>query len=197
MTKKDRTNLSILLVLLVVLGLTILLVYRTNQPPTLAAVQPPPAKPSNQTSPTSPSDTTGIRLDLVEKSQSGEDDVGKKNVFQYQQARVAPAPTPRPGSGSPAGAPPPPVVAQVPAPVRESQPGPPPPPPITLKYQGFLSVSPPGAGMTAVLADDSRHYLVTVGEVLMGRYRINAINPSSIDLEDLQFNRRQILPLVK
>ena len=195
MTKKDRTNLSILIVLLAVLGLTIVLVYRTNQPPTLAAVQPPPAKASTQTNPSPPSNTTGIRLDLVEKSESSEEDVGKKNVFQYQQPRVAPGPMLRPGSNSPGPTPPTAVVTQpVQPPVRE---GPPPPPPIQLKYQGFVSVSPPGAGMTAVLADDSRHYLVTAGEVLMGRYRIIAINGTSIELEDLQYNRKQILPLVK
>jgi len=64
-----------------------------------------------------------------------------------------------------------------------------------LKYQGFAASS--GQGMTAFVSDDSRHYNVTVGEVLMGRYRIVSISDKSIEIEDLEYNRRQTLPLLK
>src|SRR5215831_8972825 len=136
MTKKDRTNLSILIVLLVVLGITILLVYRSNQPPTLAAPPQAPAKASTQANPpAATSATTGIRLDLVEKSGSSDEDVGKKNVFQYQQAHVAPSPVLRPGANTPNVTPPAVVTPPVQPPRTPVQTG---PPPILLKYQGFV-----------------------------------------------------------
>src|SRR5262249_20101720 len=79
-------------------------------------------------------------------------------------------------------------------------PAPPPralPPPIPLKYQGYAVSTVPGGTITAFLADDSRHYNVTVGEVLMGRYRILGISDKTVDVEDLEFKRRQSLPIVK
>src|SRR5262249_45385405 len=88
MTKKDRTNLSILIVLLVVLALTIVLGYRMNQPPTTNAVQTVEAKPATAAPPTATD--ARIRLELVEKA-TEEEDIGKKNLFQYRQA---PAPPP-------------------------------------------------------------------------------------------------------
>jgi hypothetical protein len=80
---------------------------------------------------------------------------------------------------------------------RTGPPPPAPPPPIPLKYQGFAAENGAGGGFTAFLADDSRHYNVNVGEVLMGRYRILAISDKGVDVEDLQYNRRQTLPLLK
>ena len=55
----------------------------------------------------------------------------------------------------------------------------------------------PGGGLTAFLADDARHYNVTAGEVLMGRYRIASISDKSVEVEDLEYNRRQTLLLLK
>jgi hypothetical protein len=51
--------------------------------------------------------------------------------------------------------------------------------------------------MIAFVADDSRHYNVTAGEVLLGRYRILSITDKSIEVEDMEYNRRQTLPLLK
>src|SRR5437773_3917371 len=90
MTKQDRQKLSIFVVLLAVLGLTIVLGYRMNRPQTTAAVQTPPPKTS--TNPPAANDAR-IRLDLVENSGSSEEDIGKKNVFQYHEA---PPPPPSP-----------------------------------------------------------------------------------------------------
>jgi len=191
MTKKDRTNLSILLVLLVVLGATVVLVYR--EPTTTAAVQTPQAKPS--ANPPAANDAK-IRLDLVEKSDSEHDRIGGKNVFQY---REPPAPPPKTPSKSPQmfASSAQPVITPPPMPVRSPVPAPAAPPPIPLKYQGFFAVKAPGGGLTAVLADDARHYNVTVGEVLLGRYRIASITDRSVEVEDLEFNRRQMLLFVK
>jgi len=192
MSKQNRQKLSILIVLLVVLGLTIVLGYRMNEPQTTNAVQQAPLAPKVPKVSETPPDAK-LRLDLVDK-QNGEESAGRKDVFQYQQA---PPPPPAPTRGSIPPASRPPDIALSPVPIRTTPPGPPPPPPITLKYQGYAASTVPGGTFTAFLADDSRHYNVTVGEVLMGRYRILGISDKTVDVEDLEFKRRQSLPIVK
>jgi hypothetical protein len=193
MSKQERQKLSILVVLLVVLGLTVVLGYRMNQPDTTNAVQAP-APPKVSEKPPAPADAK-LRLDLVEK-QSGEESAGRKDVFQYHQTPPAasvsqhgpipPQPTSRP-----------PDIGLPQTQIRPVQAAPPGPPPIPLKYQGYAASTAPGGSFTAFLADDSRHYNVTVGEVLMGRYRILGISDKTVDVEDLEYQRRQSLPIVK
>jgi hypothetical protein len=190
MSKKDRQKLSILVILLAVLGLTVVLAYRMNQPTTTAAVQLPQAKPS--TNAPAPSDGQ-IRLDLLAGSGSAQEEIGKRNLFQYQQLPPPPPPVQRgalPNSSRP-------FETSVPSSVTPPiQSRPPAPPPIPLKYQGFALTSVPNR-LIAFVADDTRHYNVTAGEILMGRYRIVNITEKSVEVEDLDFNRRQTLPLVK
>jgi len=200
MSKQDRQKFSILMVLLIVLGMTAVLGYRMNQPPTTAAVQVPETKTS--ANPPAPTDAR-IRLDLIEKAEGSQEEIGRKNVFQYQKPPASRPPVPgsggsastTPGSEQPA----PPSVGLPPTTSGSSasaaQPG---PPPIPLKYQGYAAESAPGGQMTAFLTDDaSRHYNVTPSEILMGRYRINQISTASVEVEDLETNRRQTLPLLK
>ena len=200
MSKQDRQKFSILVVLLVVLGMTAVLGYRMNQPPTTAAVQVPETKIS--ANPPAPTDAR-IRLDLIEKAEGSQEEIGRKNVFQYQKPPASRPPVP--GSGGSASTTPGP---QQPAPPLFGLPpttsgssasaAPPGPPPIPLKYQGYAAESAPGGQMTAFLTDDaSRHYNVTPSEILMGRYRINQISTASVEVEDLETNRRQTLPLLK
>ena len=200
MSKQDRQKFSILMVLLIVLGMTAVLGYRMNQPPTTAAVQVPETKIS--ANPPAPTDAR-IRLDLIEKAEGSQEEIGRKNVFQYQKPPASRPPVP--GSGGSASTTPGP---QQPAPPLFGLPpttsgssasaAPPGPPPIPLKYQGYAAESAPGGQMTAFLTDDaSRHYNVTPSEILMGRYRINQISTASVEVEDLETNRRQTLPLLK
>jgi hypothetical protein len=194
MTKQDRQKLSILIVLLGVLGVTVVFAYRMNEPQTTAAVQVPETK--SASTPAAPAaDSARIRLDLLEKSDA-EAGTAKRNLFQYQQAPPPPPPAPPRGGPPPAtftsAGPPPAVTIPVARP-----PGPPPPPPITLKYTGFATTTTANGGYTAFIGDDARHYNVTVGEVLMGRFRIAAISDKSVEIEDLEYNRRQTLPLLK
>ena len=195
MSKQDRQKLSILIVLLVVLGLTILLGYRMNGPAVTAAVQVPETKPA-ASAPAPPPPDARIRLDLIEPSENSKKEIGKKNVFQYQQtpAPVTTGPrgsaTPNPAQPSqpvlPAAPPPPAIVA------------PPPPPPIPFKYQGYAVDASAGGQTIAFLADDSsRHYNVRKGEVLMGRYRVTQISANAVEVEDIENSRRQMLPIVK
>ena len=192
MTAQDRRKLSILIILLVVLGLTLVLGYRLNQPASAGDVPPGETRPSANTP---AANEARIRLDLVEEPEGSQ--AGDTNIFQYRQRKPAPeALKPGVGPGSLAPVPPPVVTAQ-PVPSRPSLP--PPPPPITLRYSGFAVTNEPVGTLTAFLFDDSsrRHYNVNVGEILMGRYRIVGITDTSVDIEDLQYNRRQMLPLQK
>ncbi len=75
MTKQDRQKLSILLVLLAVFGLTAVLGYRMYEPSTTASRQPAPEA-KTSANPPAPSDAR-IRLDLVEKSEGSEEDIGR------------------------------------------------------------------------------------------------------------------------
>ena len=200
MTKQDRQKISILVVLLAVLGLTIVLGYRMNQPQTTSAVQA--AAPNKQAVAVAQSDPSGgrILLEKIEKeAEETEDKIGTRNIFQYQQT-AASAPTPgTTGRGATSSIPkqgpelPAPVVRPGPPP---GPPQPPPPPPINLKYQGFAQGAPNG-GFTAFVSDDSRHYNVVTGEILLGRFRIISITEKNIEVEDLEYNRKQTLPLLK
>jgi len=88
-----------------------------------------------------------------------------------------------------ASAPPPP-----PLPCPPNCPPPPPPPPIDLKFFGVETAS-NGTKQALLLHGDSVQ-LATVGEVVLRRYRVIAIDAKSILVEDMQNNNRQTLPLL-
>jgi len=96
--------------------------------------------------------------------------------------------------------PPPPIPKNVPPP-RPKQTftpvpmpvGPPPPPPINLKF--FGTAKPLNGPMQACLLQGDSVYLATVGEIVAHKYKIIAINLNSIQVEDLQYNNTQTLPL--
>jgi len=196
MNKQDRQKLSILAVLLGVLGLTLLLGYRLNQPSTTAEGAAGTQAPEKRISVNPPAPTASqLRMDLVEKPGS-DGDIGKKNIFDFAHTPPPPPPPQRgpsfPGASQPGN------TGLPPTGLRSSIPGiPPGPPPIPLKYQGYLVLDTPAGGFTALIADDQRHYNVSVGEVLMGRYRILSITDKVVDVEDIEYNRRQSLPIVK
>ena len=192
MSKQDRQRLSILVILLVVLGLTLVLGYQMNRPAVTAAVQAPEAKTS--ANPPAPTDAR-IRLDLVEKPEASTEEVGRKNVFQYGQTPAAP---PSGARGSSTTVPPSTPILPPPPQNRPPAPPVPGPPPIPLKYQGYAVEKTPGGQMTVFLVDDaSHHYNVRTGEILMGRYRVAQVSNTSVEIEDLDNSRRQTLPLLK
>jgi hypothetical protein len=194
MTKPDQQKLRVLIILLIVLALTLFISYRMNRTPNPAVVraedQKPVAAPPVQTD-------ARIRLDLLKK-ENPDENLGKKNLFQYAPPPAPPAPPAAGGkSKNPQisgnvpqpGAPPP--TTNVPT-------APPPPPPIPLKYIGVSSIEPDSKGLIATLIDDNQHHFNAVnGEIFMGRYKISRITENSVDVDDMQSNRRQTLPLVK
>lgn len=102
----------------------------------------------------------------------------------------------------------PPVAIPKPlAPARKSRPGPqlppppPPPPPtcppscppIPLKFFGTATRS--NGARQAFLLQGEDVFLASPGDIVARRYKVVAINPSSIQIEDLGNNNTQTLPL--
>ena len=73
-------------------------------------------------------------------------------------------------------------------------PPPPPPPPIDLKFFGVETAA--DGARKALLLHGEDVFVASPGEVVMRRYRVIAVNARTIDVEDLQNNNRQTLPLL-
>jgi hypothetical protein len=106
-----------------------------------------------------------------------------RNIFSLTYTPPAPVipkgvPPPRPKPG--------PVLP--PAPV-----GPPPPPPINLKFFGTAKRS--NGLVQAFLLQGDNVYLASAGEIVAHKYKIISIDLNSIQVEDLQNNNTQTLPL--
>lgn len=114
----------------------------------------------------------------VEYSGSG------RNIFSAASAPIAiPAAQapPRPVPQVVQGPPPPP-------------PGPPPPPPIALTFFG-VTTSANGTRQACLLHEDNV-YLANAGDIVLRRYKVIAVDAKSIQVEDMQNNNRQTLPLL-
>jgi hypothetical protein len=71
--------------------------------------------------------------------------------------------------------------------------GPPPPPPINLKFFGTAKRA--NSAVQAFLLQGDNVYLASAGEIVAHKYKIVSINLNSIQVEDLQNNNTQTLPL--
>jgi hypothetical protein len=184
MNARDKRLLNILIVLIIILGLTVVLVYRVNRPQSVVAVRPPQQPASSGSAAPTPAADARIRLDWM-RQQLEDGEVGRHNVFQYRERRVEP--------------PPPPPVTAIPAqediferptdPAPVAPPPPPPPPAMTFRYEGWVVL--PNGALAASLTDNNKLFVVREGEVLMGRYQVLRVSQSIVELEDLQQNRRQ------
>jgi hypothetical protein len=72
--------------------------------------------------------------------------------------------------------------------------GPPPPPPINLKFFGTARRG--NGPVQAFLLQGDNVYLASAGEIVAHKYKILSINLSSIQVQDLQNNNTQMLPLL-
>ncbi|HEV2578323.1 MAG TPA: hypothetical protein VGU25_14035 [Acidobacteriaceae bacterium] len=107
-----------------------------------------------------------------------------RNIFSLisaPQPVILPSHVPPPRPKTPVYTPPPPP------------PGPPPPPPINLKFFGTARRS--NGLVQAFLLQGDNVYLASAGEIVAHKYKIVAINLNSIQVEDLQNNNTQTLPL--
>jgi hypothetical protein len=68
-----------------------------------------------------------------------------------------------------------------------------PPPPIPLKFYGFASRT--GEAKRIFLSQGEDIYIAREGEIVARRYRVVKINNNNVEIEDMQFNNRQSIPL--
>jgi hypothetical protein len=83
------------------------------------------------------------------------------------------------------------VAAYVPPPLPQ---GPPPPPPIDLKFFGVETQA--NGKLVALLLHGDSVLTASSGDVVARRYRIIAVEAKTIQVEDMQNNNRQTLPLL-
>ncbi|HEY3990571.1 MAG TPA: hypothetical protein VGM02_14815 [Acidobacteriaceae bacterium] len=102
-----------------------------------------------------------------------------RNIFSPNSAAPTPVNIEKPKNFRP-GPPPPP-------------PGPPPPPTIDLKFYGYSSVQ--GGNREIFLLHGDDIFLAHEGDVVDRRYRVVAIRPFSVEIEDIPYHNTQSLPL--
>ncbi len=70
-----------------------------------------------------------------------------------------------------------------------------PPPPINLKFYGFASK--PGQPKQVFLSQGEDVFIAAEGDIVNRRYKVHRIGATSVEVEDLQYNNRQTLPLTQ
>jgi hypothetical protein len=127
-----------------------------------------------------------IRLDLINEKLDG-NTVGRRNVFQYYVPPPPPKPVPPPSNQQ--------IVVQPPPPPRPITPVVVPPQTLltSFRYDGVMIQARPGT-IKASISDGTNRYNVTEGEYILGRYRVNRITETNVEIEDLDLNRRQTYP---
>ena len=109
-----------------------------------------------------------------------------RNIFSMQSA---PPPVPKAIAPARPTGPPPPPAPYVPPP-------PPPPPPIDLKFFG-TEMGKDGSNKRAFLLHGEDVFIAGPGDIVDRRYKINAILPNGIMIEDLPNNNTQMVPLTQ
>ncbi|MEO6119638.1 MAG: hypothetical protein ABIP12_03025 [Terriglobales bacterium] len=125
-----------------------------------------------------PSLDPSLRFDLLNASEDKEYEGGRRNIFREYVQEVA---IDKP-------------IAPV-VPVLQPDPGPPPPPPIPLKYYGFASK--PGEARKVFLSSGDEVFIAEEGQIIQRRYKILKITVSSVEVEDVLNNNKQVIPLTQ
>ena len=189
MNATDRQRLQIWAMLVIVLGLALWAGQRIFDFPADLAVTTDRGDP-NQVSDRRDLESVKVlsrwqSLDL----EGGILDGPRRNPFEYGPEPPAELPVQSLVSQAAPSTPPPPIQPP-------SAPPPPPPPPIPFRYSGWSRIGGDDGELEAWLFDDGEAYSVVEQEVVMGRYRINQITDQFVEIEDLEFDRRQRLPLL-
>ena len=122
-----------------------------------------------------------LRTDLLQNSEESEYKGKGRNIFEAQAAIPEPTTT---------------VIAKnTPPPPPQPPPGPPPPPPIPLKFYGFASK--PGQPKSVFLANGDDIFIGREGDIVNRRYKILHIMPTQVEIEDVQSNHHEAIPLTQ
>ncbi|MGH9509295.1 MAG: hypothetical protein ACRD2Q_07815 [Terriglobales bacterium] len=120
-----------------------------------------------------------LRLDQLRASEGVKYEGKGRNIFRAGSEPPPADTTPKP------------VANRTP----EPPPGPPPPPPINLKFYGFASK--PGQPKQVFLSQGEDVFIAAEGDIVNRRYKVVRIGTTSVEVEDLQYNHRQTLPLTQ
>jgi hypothetical protein len=112
-----------------------------------------------------------------------------RNIFSMNSAPPVVIPNPVASARLAEAAKPAPIV-----PCPPNCPPPPPPPPIPLKFFGTVA-SAKGVRRAFVMQEDNIQ-LASAGDIVFRRYRVISIEAKTIQVEDMQNNNRQTLPLL-
>jgi hypothetical protein len=112
-----------------------------------------------------------------------------RNIFSPNSA--PPVVIPKPIALARVTPPPPPVPCP---PNCPPPPPPPPPPPIDLKFFGIETAS--NGTRQAFLLHEDTVYTASAGDIVLRRYRVISIEAKTIQVEDMQNNNKQTLPLL-
>lgn len=189
MDPNDRKRFKILITLLAVLAATVWVGREIYQVPSGESSNLADTATGSEPDGAESLMTGGLEVDRLSGESIIDNGTGR-NPFQYGSEPVLEVSesepsvplTPEPENSSR----PPAVVAP---------PSAPPPPPIPLSYNGYAYVDLSGE-MSALLFDSDNSFVVSAQEVVMGRYRINTVTEEFVEIEDLEFGRRQRLPLI-
>jgi hypothetical protein len=183
MIAEKKKQLQTLLVLVGVLAAVGAYTYWTNRTPSTGVTASPAAK-AARASALPNAGNAQIRLDLIDKMDQSA--VGRRNVFQYY---VPPPPPPKPVPPPPAYVPP--AVVNNSGPPRPVTPAAPFSALSTFKCDAIIIAAKPGKWMASISEGATNRYNVFEGEYILGRYRINRITENSVEIEDVDQNRRQ------
>lgn len=122
-----------------------------------------------------------LRTDMLKNSEAAEYKGSGRNIFE-EQAEI-----PQPSRS---------VIAKNPEPPQPPKPiEPPPPPPIPLKFYGFANR--PGQPKSVFLANGDDIFIGHEGDIVNRRYKIIHIMPTQVEIEDVQNNHREAIPLTQ
>jgi hypothetical protein len=119
-----------------------------------------------------------LRTDLLDRVKAFEYQGSQRNIFS--------ASLPPPPKSAPVAAPPPPAAPA----------SPPTPPPLTIPatFFGFVTDARTGA-RRGFFSQGDEVYVLSVGEILMGRFRLLQLGPNTAELEEVASGRKTTLTL--
>jgi len=168
-----RRQIAALAILLLVFFYVI---YRNNRSPEIAPVVSQAAESFRPISVENPA----LRLDLLERLRKSQYQGSHRNIFSLSAPPAAPPPRAAPPTPPPVAAAPPPPEAQ--------------PLVVPATFYGYVTDARTGTRRAFFMEGDNV-FVLAIGEVLMGRFRLLQIGNNTAELEEMASGRRATLAM--